>query len=139
MLKEVHIPKEIKNYKEKIILNLTLRQTISFILGIVAMIPLYLVFTIQFAISQETVGWIIILLGVPIMGIGFVSYKNMTLEKFIWQLIKTNFIYYPKRVYKNNNLRKEYYDEFIKYGKAKKTYEREKIYNTKIFTGYTSN
>ena len=32
MLKEVHIPKEIKNYKEKIILNLTLRQTISFIL-----------------------------------------------------------------------------------------------------------
>lgn len=66
---EIRIAKEIKDYREKLFFNLTLRQTICSVLAILINVPLYILG--KEYISQEILSWIIIFISLPIFFIGY--------------------------------------------------------------------
>ena len=76
MVIEIKIPKEIKEYKETFLFGLTVKKFISLALALVICVPLY-IFGKNF-MPEEMVSWAVMIVGVPILGIGFVTYHNLT-------------------------------------------------------------
>lgn len=110
---EVKIPKEIKDYKEKLFLNLTVRQSISLVIGMLVIVPFFLFAVIKLKMNSEIVGWLAIIMGVPLFSIGFFNYRGMSMEKFLIQIIRTYFICPTKRLYRKKNIMEEYLDEIV--------------------------
>lgn len=111
---EIRIPKEIKNYREKLFFGLTLRQSICAGVALLICVPLY-IFGNKF-IPQEALSWLVILIAAPLMLAGFFRYNDMTFEQFAIEFIYHNFTP-QKRVYSYEPifmvLRNEYIsDEF---------------------------
>lgn len=100
---EVKIPKDIKNYKERFALNLTIRQFISFFVTVVVTIPLFILGVFKFKWDPDLLGWLVLLIAIPTIGIGFFSYNGMTIERFILQWLKTNIFFPEKRMHKSKN------------------------------------
>ncbi len=73
---EVKIPKEIKEYKETFLFGLTVKKFVCLALALACGIPLY-VFG-KNIMPEELVSWAVILVVAPILGIGFVSFHNMS-------------------------------------------------------------
>ena len=73
---EIKIPKEIKEYKETFLFGLTVKKFISLALALVICVTLY-IFGKNF-MPEEMVSWAVMIVGVPILGIGFVTYHNLT-------------------------------------------------------------
>jgi hypothetical protein len=84
---EVRIPKEIREYKEKIFLNMTIRQIISVIAACGVSIVLY--FKASF-IPEEILNWLIVVVVLPIIFAGFFTYNEMYFEKFARKVILFN-------------------------------------------------
>jgi hypothetical protein len=104
---EVKIPKDIKNYKEKFMLNLTIRQFLSFASAVFIMLPLFIVGVFKWGWNMDLVGWLVLLIGTPIIGLGFFNYHGMPTERFVIQWLKTNVLYPQKRIYRIRNTMKE--------------------------------
>lgn len=83
---EVRIPKEIREYREKLFFGLNLRQTITTILAIAICVPVYLFG--QKHISSDVLSWITIGIAVPLMLIGYFKFNQMPFEQFIWAWFK---------------------------------------------------
>lgn len=83
---EIKIPKEITEYKEKIIFGLSIRQLISILIGVIVSIGTYLM--LYKKIGHEITGYIVILLCIPIFGIGFLKINNFTFEEYIKNIIR---------------------------------------------------
>ncbi|MEN8906664.1 MAG: PrgI family protein, partial [Clostridiales bacterium] len=64
--------------------------------------------------NSDLVGWLAILVGIPLFSIGFFNYRGMSMEKFIFQLVKTNFLYPTRRLYRKKNIMEEYLDDLEK-------------------------
>lgn len=109
---EIPIPKEIKDYEPKYIFGLTFRQNITIGIMLLINIPLYNLGKNN--INTELLSWIMILVSVPIIAIGFFRYNGMRFEEFLVAFIQTNFIYPKKRVYKTRNVFSEVKKEIIK-------------------------
>lgn len=73
---EIKIPKEIKEYKEAFLFGLTVKKFISLALALLICVPLY-IFGKNF-MPEEMVSWAVMLVGAPVLGIGFITYHNMT-------------------------------------------------------------
>lgn len=73
---EIKIPKEIKEYKETFLFGLTVKKFISLASALLVCVPLY-IFGKNF-MPEEMVSWAVIIVGAPILGIGFVTYHNMS-------------------------------------------------------------
>ena len=93
---EIRIPKEIKNYREKLFFGLTLRQSICAGVALLICVPLY-IFGNKF-IPQEALSWLVILIAAPLMLAGFFRYNDMTFEQFAVEFIYHSFTP-QKRVY----------------------------------------
>ena len=109
---EIRIPKEIKNYREKLFFGLTLRQWICAGVALLICVPLY-IFGRNF-IPQEMVSWLVILIAAPLMLAGFFKYNDMFFEQFAVEFFY--FYFFPqKRVYSSEpvfvDLRKNYIAE----------------------------
>lgn len=109
---EIRIPKEIKNYREKLFFGLTLRQCICAGVALLICVPLY-IFGRNF-IPQEMVSWLVILIAAPLMLAGFFKYNDMFFEQFAVEFFY--FYFFPqKRVYSYEpvfaDLRKKYIAE----------------------------
>lgn len=109
---EIRIPKEIKNYREKLFFGLTLRQCICAGVALLICVPLY-IFGNRF-LPQEMVSWLVILIAAPLMLAGFFRYNDMMFEQFAVEFFFHNFTP-QKRVYSYEpiymDLRKEYLAE----------------------------
>ncbi len=93
---EIRIPKEIKNYREKLFFGLTLRQCICAGIALLICVPLY-IWGHHF-LPQEAISWIVVFIAVPLMLTGFFRYNDMAFEQFALEVIY--FYFYPqKRVY----------------------------------------
>ena len=93
---EIRIPKEIKNYREKLFFGLTLRQCICAGIALLICVPLY-IWGHHF-LPQEAISWIVVFIAVPLMLTGFFRYNDMAAEQFALEVI--HFYVYPqKRVY----------------------------------------
>jgi len=106
---EIKIPKDIREYKEKWVLGLTLRQAICTVIAIGVSIPLYR-YGVKI-VGQEIISWVVILTAVPIFLIGYFKYNGMPFEQFALIWFKINFIYPEKRLYKTKNLYYEILEE----------------------------
>ena len=111
---EIRIPKEIKNYREKLFFGLTLRQCICAGVALLICVPLY-IFGRNF-IPQELVSWLVILIAAPLMLAGFFKYNDMFFEQFAVEFFY--FYFFPqKRVYSYepvfSDLRAKYLEEVL--------------------------
>ena len=66
-------------------------------------------------LGKETASWLCILCAAPAAVAGFFSYNGMTFEKFLWAVIKTEFLCAGTRVFRSENL---YYELTRKEGAA---------------------
>ena len=98
---EIKINKEIRNYKETIFFGLSLRQFICSVLAVGAAVALYL--CLHGILGQETVSWVCIVGAAPIAAAGFFHYNGLTLEKFLWAWLKSEFLMAGNRVWKSEN------------------------------------
>lgn len=93
---EIRIPKEIKNYREKLFFGLTLRQCLCAGAALLICVPLY-IFGNKI-LPQEAVSWVVILVAVPLMLVGFFRYNDMMFEQFAVEFMFHNFTP-QKRIY----------------------------------------
>lgn len=105
---EVRIPKEIKEYKEKIIFGLNLRQLISVFVG--SLICLGTFFLIKPIVGVNLASDIIIIEAIPIFAFGFIKVRSFNFETYAKIFIKHK-LGKNKRTYENKlymvNLKEE--------------------------------
>lgn len=89
------IPKDIKEYKEKIMFGLSGRQLLSVIVAAVICVPLY-IFGVNY-LGDSLTGWLVMVIAAPIVAFGFVKYNGMQFEHFIVAYFRYNFILPRKR------------------------------------------
>lgn len=105
---EVRIPKEIKEYKEKIIFGLNLRQLISVFVGGIICLSTY--FLIKPIVGTDLASDIIIIEAIPIFAFGFIKVRSFNFETYAKIFIKHK-LGKNKRTYENKlyieNLKEE--------------------------------
>lgn len=94
---EIKVPKEITEYKEKFIFGLTIRQCISAAAALAICVPLY-IFGRDY-LGDDVVGWLVILIAVPIFAFGFFRYDGMPFEQFLVMLYRQKWVEPQKRKY----------------------------------------
>ena len=127
---EIRIPKEIKNYREKLFFGLTLRQSICAGVALLICVPLY-IFGNKF-IPQEALSWLVILIAAPLMLAGFFRYNDMTFEQFAVEFIYHSFTP-QKRVYSYEPIFIELRNEYISDELAAEIEEKERKSAVKRF------
>ena len=98
----VRIPEEIRKYKEKLAFGMTARQLVFTILGLAICVPLYW-FGKDF-IPEDILAWLVIIIAVPFIGIGWIHFNGMPMEKFIVVWMKFEVLYPRKRKFKTENV-----------------------------------
>lgn len=85
----VKVPKEIKEYEEKLLFGLTLRNLIwgglAIITGLVSYFPL------RYLLGQEVASYLIMLIVVPLFACGFLKVQGMTFDKYLRLMIDYHF------------------------------------------------
>ena len=120
----VRIPEEIRKYKEKIILGLNARQLISVLLTAFICVPLY--YFGRDYISDDILAWVIILIAVPLVSVGFFRFNGMPMEKFAVAFLKYGFFFPLKRKYKVDNAFRAWQNTAIKEDSPKSGREKKK-------------
>lgn len=100
---EVRIPKEITEYKEKVIFGLSIRQLMFFTLTIILSLFSYFVLTKKLGLSMDSASYVIILESLPLLAIGFIKINGFTFEKYAVLVIRHK-LGIQKRKYKTDLL-----------------------------------
>ena len=124
---EVRIPKEIKEYKEKIIFGLNLRQLISVLVG--GIICLSTFFLIKPIVGVDLASDIIIIEAIPIFAFGFIKVRSFNFETYAKIFLKHK-LGKNKRTYENKLYMINLKDEISYKDYAKK--EVRKVESVKI-------
>lgn len=85
---EVRIPKEITEYKEKIMFGLSIRQLICLFIAIIISIPSYIF--LKNILGEELTGYIVMVEVIPFIAIGFLKPKGLNFEKVLIMFLKHN-------------------------------------------------
>ena len=94
---EIKIPKEITDYKEKFLFGLTVRQLVSAVVALAICVPLFI--SGKDYLGEDLVGWIIILVAIPVFAFGFFRYDGMPFEKFLALIYRQKWVEPQKRKY----------------------------------------
>ncbi|MBS5406675.1 PrgI family protein [Enterocloster sp.] len=98
----VPVPKDLSRVKNKVALNLTKRQLISFTLAGAVGIPFYLFSRSH--IGTDVSALCMIGLMLPFFAVGMYEKDGQPLEKIIFHFIRARFLWPGIRPYKTNNL-----------------------------------
>ncbi len=120
---EIRIPKEIKNYREKLFFGLTLCQCICAGVALLICVPLY-IFGNKF-LPQEAVSWLVLIIAAPLMLAGFFRYNDMTFEQFAVEYFFHNFTP-QKRLYSYEPPFMEFRREYLAQELAEEIAEKQK-------------
>lgn len=120
---EIRIPKEIKNYREKLFFGLTLRQCVCAGVALLICVPLY-IFGNKF-LPQEAVSWLVLIIAAPLMLAGFFRYNDMTFEQFAVEYFFHNFTP-QKRLYSYEPPFMEFRREYLAKELAEEVAEKQK-------------
>lgn len=101
----VDIPKDIREYKEKLVFGLTVRQLLSVVVTLVVCVPLY-IWGRKF-LGDDLMSWIIMGIAFPLICIGFYRKNGMNFEVWMGAILKRLFIYPAITNYKTNNFFRE--------------------------------
>ena len=121
----VRIPEEIRKYKEKIAFGLTARQIISVILTALICVPLY--WFGRPYIVEDVLSWMIILIALPVLSIGFLKFNGMPMEKFFVVWLKFEFLYPRKRKFRTDNAFRDWQNQAYAEEIPKNKKERKKL------------
>jgi len=102
------IPKDIRDYKEKLIAGFTARQLISSIVAVGVCVPIYI--NGRNYLNEDLISWIVIFIAIPLCTIGFFKFNGMPAEKFALCIIRF-FIYPIKRIYKSSNCLRDWQEQ----------------------------
>ena len=125
----VRIPEEIKKYKEKIAFGLTSRQLVSSIIALAVCVPLY--WFGRSYIPEDVLSWLIILIALPLLAIGFFHFNGMPFEKFIVAWLKFEILFPRKRKFKTENAFRAWQNEAIEEEKPKGSRARKRAMREK--------
>lgn len=120
----IRVPSEIRSYKEKIAFGLTARQIVCVIAMLIICVPLY--WFGKDYIPSDILTWIIIVVALPLVSIGFLKYNNMPMEKAAVALFKSEFLYPRKRVFRTHNYFREWQNKAYAEEKPKSSREARK-------------
>lgn len=109
---EIELNKEVLDYKESIFFGLSLRQFVC--AGLAVMIAVIVWFMMREILAKEIRSWLCLILACPFAAAGFFSFNGLTLEQFLWQMMKSCLIYRGRRVYKAVNLDRIENDRILK-------------------------
>lgn len=104
---EIKINKEIRQHKESIFFGLSTRQLACSVLAILAAVGVYL--GLRNVLGDETTSWLCILVAAPVGIAGFFQYNGLTLEQFVWAVLKTCILCAGPRKWKSENYLYEAY------------------------------
>ena len=93
---EIELNKEVLDYKESIFFGLSLRQFVC--AGLAVMIAVIVWFGTRDILAKEIRSWLCLSLACPFAAAGFFSFNGLTLEQFLWQMLKSCLIYRGRRV-----------------------------------------
>lgn len=82
---EVRIPKEITEYKEKILFGLNIRQLLCFIAAFLIGIPTYYFLR---KVNEDLASYVVIAEVIPIFALGFFKKNGFTFEKYVGIMIR---------------------------------------------------
>ena len=94
---EIKINKEIRDYKETIVLGLNIRQFIFSVGGLVCSVGSY--FLLKDLIGKEATSWICIASAVPLAAFGFFNKNGLSLEQYLFAVITSEWILPGKRTF----------------------------------------
>lgn len=106
---EIKVNKEIKNYKESIFFGLSFRQFFCSVLALGVAVGVY--FGLRNIVGKETVSWLCIVCAAPVAVTGFFQYNGLNFERFLWAVIKSEFLMSGIRLYKSRNIYHELLEE----------------------------
>ena len=109
---EIELNKEVLEYKESIFFGLSLRQFVC--AGLAVMIAVIVWFGTRDILAKEIRSWLCLIFAGPFAAAGFFSFNGLTLEQFMWQMLKSFLIYCGRRVYKAVNLDRIENDRILK-------------------------
>lgn len=109
---EIELNKEVLDYKESIFFGLSLRQFIC--AGLAVMIAVIMWFMMREILAKEIRSWLCLIFACPFAAAGFFSFNGLTLEQFLWQILKSCLIYRGRRVYRAVNLDRIANDRILK-------------------------
>jgi len=113
----VRIPEEIRKYKEKIMFGLTVRQLIATVIALIVCVPLY-IFGRNY-LSDDILSWLIIIIAVPLVSIGFFRINNMPMEKYIVAFLTHELVLNRKRLFCSENAFREWQNIAVEEEKPK--------------------
>ena len=102
---EIRINREVRNYHESIFFGLSARQFGCSLGAVAVAVGAYFLF--KGMVGKETASWLCILAAAPVALAGFFSYNGLTLEEFIWAVIRSELLCAGPRKFIARNL---YYD-----------------------------
>ena len=98
---EIKIPKEVRQHKETIFFGLSARQFLCAAAAVGIAAVMYLCLKGPF--GQEAASWACILAAAPVAVAGFFSYNGLTLEQFLWAVIKSQILCVKPRRFVSEN------------------------------------
>jgi len=87
------IPSEIQSYKSQMFFGLTVRQVICLVCAAVLIVPTFIF--VRPLVSDDTLGWILMIEIVPFGAVGWFSYNDMGIEKMAIKIF--NFFFGARR------------------------------------------
>lgn len=91
MAVEVKIPKDIKEYKEKVIAGMNLKQLLCLSIAAGVNILISLVFVAWLKIPMEIISWLMILSSIPIVSFGWFKRNGLTFDVYLKYFFKYHF------------------------------------------------
>lgn len=98
---EIKIPKEVRKHKETIFFGLTARQFFCAVAAVGLAASLYL--GLGPVIGKDMASWLCILAAAPVALAGFFHYNGMTLEQFLWAVVKSELLLAGGRPFASEN------------------------------------
>ena len=99
---EIKIPKDVCQHKETIFFGLSARQFLCAMSAVGIAVAVYL--GLSGPVGQEIAGWACILSAAPVAVAGFFQYNGLTLEQFLWAVLKSQVLCAGKRVFRAENI-----------------------------------
>jgi hypothetical protein len=121
----VDIPKEITEYKEKILFGLSIRQLICFGIAILSGVGTY--FLGSKIIGQEIASYLVMIEVMPVFAIGFIKINGFPFEKYVVIMYKHKFGF-SKRKYRTNLA----IDQIKENGEKNNKKQRVKLEKTRV-------
>lgn len=88
---EVKVPKDIKEYKEKVIAGMNLKQLLCLCIAGGVNVAIALIFIAWLKMPIEIISWLMIIASIPIVSFGWFKRNGLSFEVYVKQFLNTIF------------------------------------------------